>query len=169
MNTKTKILPVKKRITANNVVKPRSEDRHGEEDPVLFSPAWVLFNIRDNPDYKLEVISRIRNGVRKAEWKRLLSKIGATEKEFENILPNSLSSMQKNTVYGKETSERIYEIAQLYGLGFEVFDNREDFKKWLVTPARSLGDKKPIELLDSSLGFDLLKNEIIRIQHNVYS
>ena len=91
------------------------------------------------------------------------------EKEFENILPASISSMQKNAVYNKETSERIYELARLFGLGYDVFDSKTDFKNWLMTPSKSLGNKVPFELLDSSIGFEIVENEIVRIQYNVYS
>lgn len=134
-----------------------------------FSPTWVVENAKDAPGYKLELIDRIRNGVKKTDWKYLISYLGSTEKEFANILPASISSMQKKNVYGKETSERIYELARLFGLGYEVFDSKEDFKNWLMTPSKALGNKKPFELLDSSFGFELVENEIVRIQHNVYS
>lgn len=134
-----------------------------------FSPTWVVANAKDSPDFKLEIIDRIRNGVKKADWKQLINSLDATEKEFEHILPASISSMQKKTVYGKETSERIYEVARLYGQGYQVFDTKDDFKNWLMTPSRALGDKKPFELLDSSLGFEMVENEIVRIQYNVYS
>jgi len=134
-----------------------------------FSPAWVLKNIKDVPAYKLELINCIRKGVKKAEWKQLIYNLEATEKEFESILPVSISSMQKKEVYGKETSERIYELAHLYGLGYEVFDTKNDFKQWLSTSSQTLGNKKPFELLDCSFGFELAENEIVRIQYNVYS
>lgn len=134
-----------------------------------FSPSWIVINPEDAPGYKMELIGKIREGVKKEDWKELISYIGATEKEFEFILPSSISSMQKKEVYDQETSERIYEISRLYGLGFEIFDSREDFKTWLHTPSKALGNKKPFELLDSSLGFDLVENEIVRIQYNVYS
>lgn len=134
-----------------------------------FSPAWVVFNTKDAPGYKMELIDRIRGGVKKTDWKQLIHYTESTEKEFENILPGSISSMQKKSVYGKETSERIYELARLFGLGYEVFDSKEDFKKWLLTPSKALGDKIPFELLDSSFGFEMVQNEIVRIQYNVYS
>lgn len=134
-----------------------------------FSPAWVVLNVKDAPGYQLELIGRIRGGVKKTDWKQLIHYTGSTEKEFEHILPASISSMQKKTVYGKETSERIYELARLFGLGYEVFDSKEDFKNWLITPSRSLGNKIPFELLDSSFGFEMVENEIVRIQYNVYS
>lgn len=134
-----------------------------------FSPAWVVVHAKDASGYKFELIDRIREGVKKSEWKDLIASLGSTEKEFENILPASISTMQKKNVYSKETSERIYELARLFGLGFEVFDSKEDFKKWLMTPSRALGNKKPFELLDSSFGFEMVENEIVRIQYNVYS
>lgn len=134
-----------------------------------FSPAWVVVNAKDAPGYKMELIDRIRVGVKKDDWKQLILSIGSTEKEFEYILPSSISSMQKKAVYGRETSERIYELARLFGLGYEVFDSKDDFKEWLMTPSRPLGNKKPFDLLDSSFGFEMVENEIIRIKYNVYS
>lgn len=136
---------------------------------VTYSPTWVVNNVCEAPAYQMEVISRIRIGVKKKEWKELISEIGSSEKELENILPTSISSMQKKAVYSQETSERIYELASLYGLGYNVFDSKEDFKSWLYTPSKALGDKPPFELLDSSLGFDMVEKEIVRIQYNVYS
>jgi len=134
-----------------------------------FSPSWVVAHSNDAPGFKMELIGRIREGVKKSDWKQLIQYTDSTEKEFEHILPASISSMQKKTVYGKETSERIYELARLFGLGYEVFDSKEDFKKWLITPAKTLGDKIPFELLDCSFGFEMVENEIVRIQYNVYS
>ena len=163
MDIKIKSKKTAKRIADGSKLKVKAEIF------VKFSPAWVVVNGNDTPGYKLELIDRIRDGVKKADWKQLINNIGSTEKEFENILPASISSMQKKSVYGKETSERIYELATLFGLGYEVFDSKETFKSWLMTPSRSLGNKRPFELLDSSLGFSIVEKEIIRIQYNVYS
>mgnify|MGYP001546221299 CR=1 FL=1 len=134
-----------------------------------FSPVWFVVHPKDAPKHNLELITRIREGVKKTAWKQLISKIGHTEKELEYILPTSISSMQKKSVYDKETSERIYELARLYGLGYDVFDSDVAFKEWLYSPSKALGGKKPFELLDSSFGFEIVENEIVRIQYNVYS
>jgi putative toxin-antitoxin system antitoxin component (TIGR02293 family) len=136
---------------------------------VKFSPVWVVHHPKDAPGYKLELINRIRQGVKKSDWKALIQNIGAKEKEFEFILPTSISSMQKKEIYSQETSERIYEISRLFGLGYEVFDSPDQFKQWLITPSKPLGNKTPFELLDSSFGFEIVENELVRIQYNVYS
>lgn len=151
------------------VAELKEKEKKRQYEATRFSPAWVIFNRKDAPGHKMEFIDRIRDGVTKDEWKQLIKSIGATEKEFESIIPSSISSLQKKEIYDKGTSERIYELAGLFGLGYSVFDCPEDFKTWLVTPSRTLGGKKPFELLDSSFGFQLVENEIVRIQYNVYS
>ena len=164
MTTKTAVL--KSKQVSKGTVSPKVKVKGTF---VKFSPSWVVYHINDAPGFKLELIDRIRTGVKKDDWKQLIESIGAKEKEFEFILPTSISSMQKKKIYGRETSERIYEISRLFGLGYEVFDSPEYFKEWLLTPSKTLGNKKPFELLDSSFGFELVENEIIRIQYNVYS
>ena len=139
------------------------------ERSTKFSPYWVVRHPKENPGYQMELIRRIRDGVKKNDWKQLIAYLESTEKEFADILPASISTMQKKKVYNQEVSERIYELAQLFGRGYEVFDTKTDFKNWLLTPSKALGNKKPFDLLDSSLGFEMVENEIIRIQYNVYS
>jgi len=167
MNAKIKSEDSNKEKTVVRVRVARKE--RNPVSPAKFSPSWVVLHAKDAPGYKIELINRIREGVKKSDWKQLIHYTGSTEKEFEHILPASISSMQKKTVYGKETSERIYELARLFGLGYEIFDSKEDFKKWLMTPSKSLGNRIPFELLDSSFGFEIVESEIIRIQYNVYS
>lgn len=134
-----------------------------------FSPAWAVVHASDAPGYSLEYIAQIRDGVKKSDWKQFIKSIGATEKELISILPTSMSSLQKKSVYDRKTSERIYELAKLFGLGYDVFDSKDDFREWLMTPSKTLGNKKPWDLLDSSIGFDMVEDEINRIKYNVYS
>ena len=166
MSTKTTSKGTIRKMGARVIVSTKSTKSARFEK---FSPAWVVVNAKDAPGYKMELIDRIRVGVKKADWKQLITSIGSTEREFEYILPSSISSMQKKTVYGRETSERIYELASLFGLGYEVFNSKNDFKEWLMTPTRPFGNKRPFDLLDSSIGFEMVENEIIRIKYNVYS
>jgi putative toxin-antitoxin system antitoxin component (TIGR02293 family) len=64
-------------------------------------------------------------------------------------------------------SERILEITMLYNRGSEIFGGNEQFDTWLDSKSIALGGIKPKELLDSSFGITLLKNELTRIEHGV--
>lgn len=153
----------------NGGAKDHQDARVSSEGTKYYTPVWVVNEVNEAPGHRLKLIDRIRAGVLKSEWKELIAHIGFTEKELEPILPSSISSMQKKSIYDKETSERIYELAGLYRLGFSVFDSADDFRAWLMSPSRSLGGKRPFDLLDSSFGFEIVRDEITRIQYNVYS
>jgi putative toxin-antitoxin system antitoxin component (TIGR02293 family) len=65
-------------------------------------------------------------------------------------------------------SERIFELAEVFDAGNNVFDTTEDFNQWLHLASSALGNKKPIELLDSSYGKDLVLLELSRIEHGIF-
>ena len=44
---------------------------------------------------------------------------------------------------------------------------REGFRRWMDRPLFSLGNRKPLDLIDVSEGIDLLKTEIMRLQHGI--
>jgi len=64
-------------------------------------------------------------------------------------------------------SERIIEIAKLQMKGIEVFGTIENFTVWMNSKIIAIGGIKPIELLDSSFGIDMINDELGRIKHSV--
>jgi putative toxin-antitoxin system antitoxin component (TIGR02293 family) len=68
-----------------------------------------------------------------------------------------------------EQSERIIELNNLYQFGIEVLGSLDNFKIWINSPILALGQKKPKEFLDTSLGINMLKNILGRIQYGVFS
>mgnify|MGYP000353694700 FL=1 len=66
-------------------------------------------------------------------------------------------------------SENVVKLAELYEIGLSAFDNNsESFVTWLDSPIPALNNDKPIHLLSSSLGIDLVKEELLRIEYGVY-
>ena len=53
--------------------------------------------------------------------------------------------------------------------GEEIFGNREQFNAWLKEPNRALADKKPMDLLVSNFGIDMILDELGRIEHGIIS
>lgn len=64
-------------------------------------------------------------------------------------------------------SEKILEIIILYMKGIDVFGDKENFISWLNNKNVAMGNINPRELLDSSFGIELIKDELIRIEHGV--
>ncbi|MGQ1784092.1 MULTISPECIES: antitoxin Xre/MbcA/ParS toxin-binding domain-containing protein [unclassified Saccharicrinis] len=55
----------------------------------------------------------------------------------------------------------------LFSKGFEVFGEKKNFLSWLYSKSIALGNIRPIDLLDNSFGINLVKDELIRIEHGI--
>lgn len=90
--------------------------------------------------------------------------------EWSDFIHVSERTMQR---YRKEQrkfdvlqSEKILHITLLYNTGVEIFGTPEKFNAWLEADNLVLGCK-PKELLDSTFGIGLLRDELTRIEHGV--
>lgn len=61
------------------------------------------------------------------------------------------------------------ELSSLYQHGIEVFGNEEKFIAWVETKNLALGGKKPKEMLDTNLNINLVKDELVRIEHGIFA
>ena len=66
-------------------------------------------------------------------------------------------------------SIRLFELADLFLYGIEVFEDKENFFKWLNLPNTALGGFEPQELVMIPGGVSKVKDIIGRIEYGVYS
>jgi putative toxin-antitoxin system antitoxin component (TIGR02293 family) len=117
-------------------------------------------------------IELIRKGVPKKGIDRIMDKTGLTEDEMASILHISKRTIQRRNPQEQlnpEQSERLIEMAKLYSKGEEVLGSLSSFKEWMDKKVLALGDKKPKEFLDTSIGIGYLMDELGRIEHGIYS
>lgn len=136
-----------------------------------FSPLYVLKE-GDSPfpstERMLRIIDASKKGVSSVQLKNLLTEIGLNMKELSEILPVSYSSLSKKKSFSPEVSERIYALSILYRMGMDVFNDRSIFTSWLRKPNQALGGAIPFELLGSNLGMDIVRDELLRIEHGLF-
>lgn len=128
-----------------------------------------LFNKIENDS---DFISVIRDGIPKATLDNLIPVTGLTTGELSGIIRVSDRTLRRYSSQQKlnpEQSERIIEIAKLYSRGEEVFENLQSFREWMNNPVLALGNKKPKEFLDTSLGIEMLMTELGRIEHGIFA
>lgn len=135
----------------------------------LFDPKVSYSSIDDN--YALSLIEIVRKGIKFSMFINFANKSPFSLNEWSAFLHLSERTMQR---YKKEErtfeplqSEKILEIAILYKKGVEVFGNREKFNSWLETENLALGKVKPKDLFDNSFGINLLKDELVKIEHGI--
>lgn len=117
------------------------------------------------------LINQSRKGISYNEFEKLTSRFAISNSEWSKLLHISERTMQR---YRKEKrkfdtvhSEKILQLVLLFNQGELLFGNKESFTLWLKSPLVALGKVKPLSLLDSSFGIDIVKDELSRIEHGV--
>jgi len=86
------------------------------------------------------------------------------EEVFE-ISPKTLYLYRKsNKDMPIRFNEQILKLEELYKKGIELFEDSEGFNKWLKSESYGLGNVKPIDLINSITGIDLIFEELVRIE-----
>lgn len=121
---------------------------------------------------EMHMVEAARRGVSKKSLLSLAELSGISVKELAGLLPVSLRTIQRyndDDLLEPYISEHALNIAMVLAKGLDVFSSTEKLQHWLHTPAVSLGNKKPISLLDTGFGARLLLDELGRLEYGVYS
>ncbi len=99
-------------------------------------------------------------------------KLGLQQKDTAELIGVSVRTYQRQRKTANITnaaSENVLKLAELFEIGLTTFDNDEDsFLTWLNASIPALNNEKPITLLSSNLGIELVKDELLRIEHGIY-
>lgn len=122
---------------------------------------------------KLLVANAVKRGVPIVLFREIKSNSPFDDKQWSSFLDINVRTLQrykkeKEHIFKQIQSEKIFELAEVISLGNEVFDSPENFMIWLKTPSIALGDIKPIELLDTSFGKDIVIAELNRIEYGIF-
>ena len=125
-----------------------------------------------NTNSEIDTLRLIKKGIPKKALDRTMQMMGFSLEEMSSILHISERTLRRyddKSRLNVEQSERIIELNSLYHFGIEVLSTLDNFKIWINSPILALGQQKPKDFLDTSLGINMLKNILGRIQHGVYS
>lgn len=122
-----------------------------------------------SPQAKLKIIHASRSGVSRSDLKKFSMRVALPLTKISEVVPASYSTLAKKSNYDKEVSERLFEIAEVYAKGFEVFGDERKFTRWLNKKSMALGGETPFSLLDTSYGVQLILNEIDRIDYGIFA
>ncbi|MAU71190.1 MAG: hypothetical protein CML04_03765 [Pseudozobellia sp.] len=117
------------------------------------------------------LIKLVREGIPYSDFAKVLNASSFSSQEWANFLNISVRTLERhreeNKIFRQEQSERILSIFQLLNYGKSVFGTNENFFEWLGSESIALGGIKPKELLDTSIGIHMVKDELGRLEHGV--
>ena len=68
-----------------------------------------------------------------------------------------------------EQSGKTWKFAGIMTRAIDVFGTKEDAEEWLTKPALGLEQRRPIDLLSSPAGVELVEEFLGRIEYGVYT
>ena len=122
-------------------------------------------------DSRLDFISLTREGLSMGTLKKIQAYTSLSIKELAVLLPISerqLVRYKDDHILRKDISSHLIQLAELFEHGYEVFEE-EHFRKWMRSKIRVLDNNRPIDLLDTAIGIQIVNDIIGRIDHGVYS
>lgn len=73
--------------------------------------------------------------------------------------------MKSHAKLSPDESDKIDRVAQTFKRAIELFGDEATAREWMSTKLLALGDRTPLELLDSSAGYEMVLNTIGRIAY----
>ena len=86
-----------------------------------------------------------------------------------NTTERTLQRRKDFDLLDKDLSEHVLQLAEIYSRGEQVLENIENVKVWLETPNIAFNGKKPIDLISSRYGIQMIMEQLGRIEHGVFS
>lgn len=118
-----------------------------------------------------QLINETRKGVDYQVYDELSKLFPLSASTWSSILNVSERTMQRykreNRKFDSIQSEKLLLIILLFNKGLDVFGDKANFLAWINSVCIALGGVKPIELLDSSFGINVVKDELLKIEHGI--
>jgi len=178
----------KKSASASSVVIRTDKGGIKEENiPEVNEPALVIaYNktgivrwlggsarIRTEIRTDFEMIKYSMAGITKASVNALTHYIGVSKKwmaeEILNISVKTLERKEADVKLDIKTSSHVMEVARIMQHAFEVFEGEEKAKQWLNRENSALNNLKPVQLLNTLTGINMVNDVLVRIEEGVYS
>lgn len=114
-----------------------------------------------------EKIEAVKAGVSKEQLIRLKEIFELDYDTLSALLVvtnRSLHLKKGKDILNRNVSDRLIAIAEVFSLGYNVFNSRELFHRWLRQPSRDLGGAVPLSMLDTIVGMDEVKQQLLRME-----
>ncbi len=98
-------------------------------------------------------------------------RLGATNEQMAEYIGVSFRTYQRRAQRGRledAESAKVEMLDSLLDLGERVLGSESKAREWLTSPILSLGDERPIDLLETVKGYERVKNKLLQIEYGTY-
>lgn len=117
-------------------------------------------------------IRTVRQGLPGLVLKQAIQELSADRDVFVRLLETdsgNLHRFYKRKALGRAQSEEVLDTVKLYIEAGQVFGNREVSHVWLHTGMTALSGSRPVDLLDTFAGRELVRQALRKISYGEFS
>jgi putative toxin-antitoxin system antitoxin component (TIGR02293 family) len=149
--------------------KPRSSDK------ARLSAVARLLALRKPPEDPLETHEMLLRGLSAKALVHLVRNFVVLrwDDAFEKAVGMSQRTYQRHVLKASkplnpEQTGRTWKLAEVLAKATAVFGSKEEAEQWLETPATGLDQRRPIDLLATPAGVELVEDFLVRLEYGVY-
>jgi len=139
------------------------------EDDIVSDVLVGYTNISASQQYLL--IERIQKGISYKSFANLIRQSPFTITEWSSFLHLTDRTLLRykagNKTFEGIYAEKVIELTMFIKKGIDTFQTKDRFSEWLHGGNVALGGYKPIDLLVTSVGIELVTRELIRIDYGI--
>ena len=132
-----------------------------------------VLGLKRVPANQLELADMARKGFPSATLSALSGTLGWTRAaliEQLGIAPRTAARrLTRREPLSTTESERVLRLARVLTRAIEVFESQGAAKQWLQQPSTALGERRPIDLLATDIGTEIVLNELGKIDHGFFA
>ena len=136
----------------------------------IVEPVWKVAGIAQGGS---ELLQQVERGFSYNTLKGLAKYSGLTQSEVAHYLEFNRSTLNRRSKIGRFNtleSDKIYRFADFFSKAVELFEgDKESARVWLTQPVKGLGNHRPLELLGTLSGSEMVLKLIDSLEDGVFS
>ena len=131
-----------------------------------------ILGLKKQPASALEMALVIQKGLPAFSLTHVCDRFSLEERRLAEILGLPVSSVQRlrrvpQRRLSPAVSDRLYRVADLFLLAFNVMENENAARDWMLTPQPGLGNRVPCELMGMEASAREVEDLLLRVEHGV--
>lgn len=131
---------------------------------------WLMLGIEDAETGRIDAVHK---GFEPKVYRNIVDRVKLSQSEFQHVTLIPVSTIKRRLKnderFNTQESDAIYRLAMLLKLATELFDDEERALKWMRENVYGLGGKRPLDMVSTTVDFEIVKDLIGRLEHGVFS
>jgi putative toxin-antitoxin system antitoxin component (TIGR02293 family) len=131
---------------------------------------WSSLGIED---VKTARTDAVHQGFEPKVYHNILKRIKLSQNEFQNVTHIPVSTIKRRLKneerFSTQESDAIYRLAMLMKLATELFNDEKRALEWMRESVYGLGGKRPLDMVSTTVDYEIVKDLIGRVEHGVFS